>query len=92
MPPRHNPATRYPHPQAMLDDASLSPAQKAELLAEWALDLGDRSTANDEGMASPSPARTDRDVQMLDRVIAAQASLEAVTAPPQPDAPAKPIS
>jgi hypothetical protein len=92
MPPRHNPATRYPHPQAVLDDARLSPAQKAELLDEWALDLGDRSTASDEGMASPSPARTDRDVQMLDRVIAAQASLEPATASPQPAAPAKPIA
>jgi hypothetical protein len=75
MPPRHNPATRYSHPQAVLDDASLSPAEKAELLAEWALDLGDRSAASDEGMASPSPARTDRDVQMLERVIDAQARL-----------------
>jgi hypothetical protein len=92
MPPRHNPATRYPHPQAVLDDARLSSVQKAELLAEWALDLGDRSTASDEGMASPSPARSDRDVQMLDRVIAAQASLEAATAPAQPAAPEKSIA
>jgi hypothetical protein len=92
MPPRHNPATRYPHPQAVLDDASLSPVQKAELLAEWALDLGDRSAASDEGMASPSPIRTDRDMLMLDRVIAAQASLEAISAPLQPDAPEKPIA
>lgn len=81
MPPRHNPATRYPHPQAVLDDARLSPAQKAELLDEWALDLADRSTASDEGMASPSPARTDRDVQMLDRVIDAQARLAALANP-----------
>lgn len=91
MPPPRNPATRYPHPQAVLDDARLSPAQKSALLDEWALDLGDRSTASDEGMASPSPARTDRDVQMLERVIAAQASL-AQAAPPQPDGPAKRIS
>lgn len=83
MPPRLNPATRYLHPQAVLDDARLSPAQKAELLAEWALDLGDRSTASDEGMASPSPARTDRDVQMLDRVIDAQTRL-AEAAPEKP--------
>lgn len=94
MPPRNNPATRYPHPQAVLDDPGLSLAQQAAVLAEWAQDLGDRSTASDEGMASPSPARTDREVQMLDRVIAAQASLAAATAaaPPQPATPAKPIA
>ena len=91
MPPRHNPATRYPNPEAVLDDRGISPAQKAALLDEWAQDLGDRSSAVDEGMTSPSPARADRDTQMLDRVIAAQASLAMATAPPQPAAPAKPI-
>ena len=92
MPPRHNPATRYPHPQAVLDDPGLSLEHKAALLAEWAQDLGDRSTASDEGMVSPSPARTDRDVQMLDRVIAAQASLAEASAPSQLAMPAKSIT
>lgn len=92
MPPRHNPATRYPHPQALLDDPGPSPEQKATLLAEWALDLGDRSTASYEGMVSPSSARTDRDVQMLDRVIAAQFSLAEAAAPSQLAEPAKSIT
>lgn len=76
----------------MLDDPRLSPEQKAALLAEWAQDLGDRSTAGDEGMVSPSAARTDRDVQMLDRVIAAQARLAEAEAPSQLATPAKLIT
>lgn len=86
MPPRLNPATRYTNPQAGLDDPNLSTDQKVALLAEWALDLGNRSTASDEAMPKPSPARTDRNVQMLQRVIAAQASLKAATVPAQPAA------
>ncbi len=92
MPPRHNPLIRYPHPRAVQDSPGLLPAQQAALLAEGALDLSDRSTASGDGMVNPWPAQTDRDVQMLDRVIAARVRLAKAAALSQRAAPANSIT
>lgn len=92
MPPRHNPVIRYPYLQSGLNDPGPLPAQQAALPAEWAVDPGDRSTASEEGMVSPSPAQTDRDVQMLDRVIAARVRLAKAAARSQLATPAKSIT
>jgi hypothetical protein len=72
-----DPAAYYRLPQAIVDDAALSLAEKHALLAEWELDLADRSTATDEGMVPDAPELIDRDVKMHDRVIDARAALEA---------------
>ncbi|MBC7519982.1 MAG: hypothetical protein H7268_02640 [Sandarakinorhabdus sp.] len=73
-----DPAAWYRQPQAILDDPQLRRAEKASLLAEWALDLGDRNTAADEGMLPDVPGLIDRDIRMQDRVAAAQAALAAM--------------
>lgn len=70
-----NPAARYEQPQDVLDDTRLSDAEKAKRLAEWALDLTDRSTATDEGMAAAPIDRVEKDVAVLDRIARAQALL-----------------
>lgn len=75
-----DPAAWYPLPQAILDDAQLRHAEKARLLDEWALDLGDRSSAADEGMVPDAAGLIDRDARMQDRIIAAQAVLASIVA------------
>lgn len=72
-----DPAAYYRVPQAIVDDKNLSLAEKHALLAEWELDLADRSTAADEGMVPETPGLIDRDVKMHDRVVAARAALDA---------------
>lgn len=92
MPPRHSHVIRLPHPQTVLGNPGLVPAQKTALLAEGALTLGKCSTASSETMVSPSPAQRDRDMLMLDRVIAARARLAKAAAPAQRVTPAKSIA
>ncbi|WP_310498449.1 hypothetical protein [Sandarakinorhabdus sp.] len=75
-----DPAAWYLQPQAVLDDAQLSHAEKGRLLEEWALDIGDRSTAADEGMVAEIPVLVDRDARMQDRIISAQAELALMAA------------
>ena len=70
-----DPASWYALPQAILDDPQLRRAEKQDLLAEWALDLSDRSMAADEGMLQPAAGLIDKDVQMQALVVAAQAML-----------------
>ena len=71
-----NPAARYSVPQDVLDDDRLSHAQKARRLAEWALDLSDRTTATAEGMAPPpKDDRAEKHAALLDRIVQAQAKL-----------------
>lgn len=70
-----NPAARYEQPQDVLDDARLSAAEKAKRLSEWALDVADRSTATDEGMAAAPIDRIEKDVGLQDRIATAQATL-----------------
>jgi hypothetical protein len=77
---RQDPAAWYRVPQAVLDDPQLRRDEKANLLAEWALDLGDRNNAADEGMLPEVPGLIDRDVRMQDQVAAAQKALEAMAA------------
>lgn len=74
-----DPAAWYRLPQAIVDDPQLTRTEKAGLLAEWALDLADRSTAADEGMVPDAAGSIDGDVRMQDRVAAAQAALAALT-------------
>jgi hypothetical protein len=75
-----DPAAWYDAPQAVLDDAGLSRAEKARLLDEWARDLADRSSAADEGMVPDTAGLTDRDLRMVDRVTTAQAALAEMVA------------
>ncbi len=72
-----DPAAFFRLPQAIIDDPALCFAEKRALLAEWHLDLVDRSTALAEGMVPETPASVDRDVMMQDRVAAALAALDA---------------
>lgn len=76
---RQDPAAWYRLPQAVIDDPQLDRSEKAGLLAEWALDLADRSTAADEGMVPDAAGSIDGDVRMQDRVVAAQAALATLT-------------
>ena len=73
-----DPAAYYRVPQAVVDDKNLKYSEKQALLKEWEHDLGDRSTAADEGMVPDLPGLIDRDVKMHDRVVAARAALEAL--------------
>lgn len=70
-----DPAAWYRLPQAVLDDGSLTHAEKARLLEEWARDLGDRDSAADEGMIPEAAGLADSDIRMHVRVAAAQAAL-----------------
>ncbi|MGL6043472.1 MAG: hypothetical protein ACRC1J_06065 [Sandaracinobacteroides sp.] len=70
-----DPAAWYSVPQAVLDDTTLTRAEKARLLDEWAQDIADRSSAADEGMVPETAGLADRDVRMIDRVTEAQAAL-----------------
>lgn len=70
-----NPAARYRQPQDVLDDVRLSDAEKIKRLTEWAMDLTDRSTATDEGMAAAPIDRIEKDVALQDRIAAALATL-----------------
>ena len=54
--------------------------EKARLLDAWARDLGDRSSAADEGMVLDAAGLADSDVRMQDRVAAAQAVLAEMVA------------
>lgn len=72
---RQDPAAWYRVPQAVLDDSTLTTAEKQSLLDEWAQDLADRSTAADEGMVPETADITDRDIRMQDRVADAQKAL-----------------
>ncbi len=47
---RRNPAAAYPSPKALALDASLTRAQRIELLKRWQADLESRAEAVDEGM------------------------------------------
>lgn len=81
---KQDPAAWYQLPQAVLDDANLTMAEKHALLDEWAHDLADRSTATDEGMVPDVPALIDHDVRMHALVVAAQAALAAMADSPEP--------
>jgi hypothetical protein len=74
-PTNRNPASRYRLPQDVLDDQRLTAADKIRLLTEWALDLTDRSTATDEGMAAAPIDRVEKDVRLQDQIAAALATL-----------------
>lgn len=49
-----DPASFYPDPAAIADDAGLTRGQKLRLLGEWAQDLIDRQVAENEGMGPES--------------------------------------
>ena len=72
-----DPAAWYHHPQAVVDDTSLSQDEKRALLTEWEQDVADRSAAADEGMVPEVPGIIDRDVKIQDRLAAARTALEA---------------
>ncbi|TFU01024.1 hypothetical protein EUV02_11945 [Polymorphobacter arshaanensis] len=72
-----DPAAFFETPQAVVDDASLSRAEKLQLLDEWAQDLADRSNAADEGMVPDRAGPIDRDVRTAAAVVAARTAVEA---------------
>ena len=80
---KQDPAAWYRLPQAVIDDANLSSAEKYSLLQEWAHDLADRSNAAGEGMVPDAPALSDHDAAMRDRVAEAQAILADMAATPE---------
>ncbi len=71
-----DPAAFFDTPQAIVDDTTLSRAEKLQLLDEWAQDLADRSTAADEGMVPDRAGPIDRDVRMAAAVVEARAAVE----------------
>ena len=73
----HDPAAYFETPQAVVDDETLTHAEKLQLLDEWAHDLADRSSAADEGMVPEIPGTIDRDVKLGAEIIAARQAVEA---------------
>lgn len=80
---KQDPAAWYSQPQAIIDDISLSSAEKYALLEEWAHDLADRSSATDEGMVPVVAGLVDHDVQMRDKLTEAQKALSEMDATPE---------
>ena len=70
-----DPAAWYAEPRAVIDDASLTHAEKGQLLDEWARDLVDRSSAAGEGMVPEVAGLADLDAKTLEKVAAAKAEL-----------------
>jgi hypothetical protein len=52
---RANPAGHYADPTAVVDDQSLTRAQRLQLLHDWAQDLVDQQIASGEGMIPNVP-------------------------------------
>jgi hypothetical protein len=76
-----DPAAFYRHPRAVLDDASLTTAERHALLTAWAQDLADRNAAVGEGMVPDKAGSVDRDVALAADVAAAIATLPPAEAP-----------
>ncbi len=59
-----DPAAYFHHPQAVLDDPSLTMTERRHLLNAWAQDLADRSASVDEGMVPENLKAVERDVAL----------------------------
>lgn len=71
-----DPAAYFDTPQTVVDDTSLTRAEKLQLLDEWAQDLADRSRSGDEGMIPDVPGAIDRDVKLSTAIVAARLLVE----------------
>ena len=76
-----DPAAFYRHPEAVLDDTTLTLAERHALLAAWAQDIADRNAAVGEGMVPDVAGAVDRDVALAAAVAAAIAALPPADAP-----------
>jgi hypothetical protein len=78
-----DPAAYYSGPEGIVDDPTLSKAQKLRFLGEWAQDLAARQTADGEGMAAEDASVAARDAALIKQV---KAALEQVEAQPDQEA------
>ena len=76
-----DPAAFYRHPQAVLDDPTITREERFALLSAWAQDLADRNDASGEGMVSEIRGSADRDIAMTSAVAAALAALPPAAEP-----------
>lgn len=76
-----DPAAFYRHPQAVLDDPTITRDEREALLGAWAQDLADRNNAIGEGMVPEISGTADRDIAMTSAVAAALAGLPPAAEP-----------
>ena len=76
-----DPAAFYRHPQAVLDDPTITREERSALLSAWAQDLADRNKASGEGMVPEIRGSADRDIAMTSAVSAALAALPPAAEP-----------
>jgi len=76
-----NPAAKFDTPEQLLQDASLSLADKRRLLEEWEEDVRAQLVASEEGMTGPL------DVSLVD-ILKAKAALP-IDTPARPETPSK---
>jgi hypothetical protein len=70
-----DPAAFYRQPGAVLDDPTITRAERHALLSAWAQDLADSNNASGEGMVPEINGSAERDVAMTSAVAAALAAL-----------------
>lgn len=71
-----DPAAYYDGPETIVSDAELSLEQKKRFLSEWAQDIADRQSADQEGMAPVDPALEDAESDLLKRIRKALETLD----------------
>ncbi len=74
-----DPAAFYRHPQAVIDDPTITRDERFALLSAWAQDLADRSSASGEGMVPEVSGAAERDLAMTAAVAAALDTLPPTT-------------
>ena len=67
-----NPKRQYQSPEMLMQDESLSDADKYDLLSEWHLELENRLNAESEGMAASDPMRQSKEGNMADEAARVQ--------------------
>lgn len=62
---KHNPASIFTHPAEIIDDNSLSRADKIDILRRWAYDEREMAVAEEENMRCPDSDRSN----ILDEIL-----------------------
>ena len=71
-----DPTAYYGGPEAIVSDAELSQEQKRRFLSEWAQDIADRQSADQEGMTPVDSTLEDAESDLLKRIRKALETLD----------------
>jgi hypothetical protein len=61
-----NPKRRFQSPEMLMEDVSLSDAEKLALLQEWQLEVDNRLKAEEEGMSASDPISSSHEGRLAD--------------------------